>query len=86
MKAIIITMLVCYLFVFLFGNLIVELLFPVGGVAESYIKPIYLGIIFLSGLIVGCTIYLAEVIREGRKNNMIKTAVLFQKTINEEIK
>jgi len=86
MRAIIITMVVCYLFVFLFGNLIVELLFPGGDVAESYIKPIYLGVIFLSRLIVGCTIYLAEVIREGRMNNMIKTTILFQKTINEEIK
>lgn len=38
--------------------------FPWGGVEESYLKPIYLGIIFLSGLIMGCTVYIIGLIEE----------------------
>lgn len=64
MKAIIITMVCCYIFVFWIGVPLADFIFPWGGVTESYLKPIYLGIIFLSGLVMGCTIYLAELIKE----------------------
>ncbi len=64
MKAIIITMIICYIFVFFIGDLISHFIFPWGGVTASYIKPIYIGIIFLSGLIVGCTLYIVEEIKK----------------------
>ena len=55
-------MILCYIFYFLSMPL-AEFLFPYGGVAESYLKPIYLGIIVLSGLITGCTYYIAKLIK-----------------------
>jgi len=62
-KPILITMVVCYFFVFWLGMPLADFLFPGGGVKESYLKPIYMGIIFLSGLIMGCTVYIAELIK-----------------------
>ena len=38
-----------------------------GGTAESYIYPIYGGIILLSGLIVGCTCVILEKLEEIEK-------------------
>lgn len=35
-----------------------------GGIAESYIYPIYGGIILLSGLIVGCTVIIIDEFKE----------------------
>lgn len=65
MRAIVITMITCYLVVFIFGNFISNVIFSSGGgVTQSYIYPIYLGIIFLSGLIVGCTLYIVEQIKK----------------------
>jgi len=44
-----------------------------GGVAETYIYPIYGGVILLAGLIVGCTVFILEEIKslkdEMKKNN-----------------
>lgn len=68
MKASLITIILCYVIVFLLGSQIGDFLFPWGGVAESYLKPIYLGIILLSGLIVGCTVYLPGLIKENKNN------------------
>lgn len=68
MKAVLITVVSCYAVVFLFGSFIGDFLFPWGSVAESYLKPIYLGIVLLSGLIVGCTVYLSELIKENKNN------------------
>ena len=31
-----------------------------GGISESFLYPIYGGIILLSGLIVGCTVYIVD--------------------------
>ena len=45
-----------------------------GGVAESYIYPIYGGIILLAGLVVGCTYVILEEIKELKK--------LFEETKN----
>lgn len=39
-----------------------------GGVQESFIYPIYGGIILLSGLIVGCTEFILEEIRSLKKD------------------
>lgn len=61
MKSVLITMVFFHVFVLWQGYPLANLLFPW---AESNLKPIYLGIVFLSGLIVGCTVYLAEQIRE----------------------
>ncbi|MBO1001581.1 hypothetical protein ACFSKI_16165 [Pseudogracilibacillus auburnensis] len=63
MRTILITMIFCYIFIFIIGAFLEDILFPWGGVRESHLKPIYLGIIFLSGLIVGCTLYIAELIK-----------------------
>lgn len=65
-KASLITMALFYVFVLWQGQIIAEYLFPWGGVAESYFKPIYLGIVVLSGLIVGCTCYIAELIKDSK--------------------
>lgn len=64
MKQILITMILCYVLVFWLGMPFANLIFPWGGVTESHLKPIYLGIIFLSGLIVGCTVYIAKLIQK----------------------
>ena len=42
-----------------------------GGHAESYIYPIYGGIVMLSGLIVGCTCVILEKLVEIEKNSFI---------------
>lgn len=47
-----------YVFVFL-GSI----LFPWGGVRETYLHPVYSGIILLSGLIVACTKIVLEEIK-----------------------
>lgn len=39
----------------------------VGGVSESYIYPIYGGIILLAGLIVGCTCIIVDEIKKINK-------------------
>lgn len=38
-----------------------------GGVSESFIYPIYGGIILLTGLVVGCTVAICEEIKALRK-------------------
>ncbi|MFD1031549.1 hypothetical protein [Metaplanococcus flavidus] len=66
MKASIITIVLFYIIVFIIGVAIQDFIFPWGGVAESHLKPIYMGLIVLSGLIVGCTVYLADALKESR--------------------
>ena len=39
-----------------------------GGVAESFLYPIYGGIILLAGLIVGCTVFILEEIRSLKED------------------
>ena len=53
-----------YLFIFWIGIPIADFIFQWGSVEESYLKPIYLGIVVLGGLIVGCTCYIADLIKE----------------------
>ncbi|MCG8401162.1 MAG: hypothetical protein MJA84_06150 [Firmicutes bacterium] len=70
MRLILFVMVLCYAIVFWpFGFLLADVLFPWGGVMESHLKPIYLGIVFLSGLMVGCTVYIAELIKELKNKN-----------------
>lgn len=71
MKASILTIVLFYIIVFVIGVALQDLIFPWGGVAESHLKPIYMGLIVLSGLIVGCTVYLAEVLK-GNKGGSVK--------------
>ncbi|WP_422124513.1 hypothetical protein DHX103_06755 [Planococcus sp. X10-3] len=70
MKASIITIVLFYIVVFIIGVAIQDVIFPWGGVAESHLKPIYLGLIVLSGLIVGCTVYLADALKASRVGSM----------------
>lgn len=63
MKYVIGTMAAFYVLLFWLGPLFQDVIFPGGGVAESYLKPLYLGIILLSGLVVGCTRLLYEEIQ-----------------------
>ena len=37
--------------------------YRVGGISESYLYPIYGGIILLTGLVVGCTVYISDEIK-----------------------
>ncbi|EHQ88591.1 hypothetical protein [Desulfosporosinus youngiae] len=57
------TMVLFYILVFIFGEPISSAIFLNRGGPDSYYHPIYLGIIVLSGLIVGCTYYLAKLIK-----------------------
>lgn len=71
MKASIVTIVLFYIFVFVIGVALQDIIFPWGGVAESHLKPIYMGLVVLSGLIVGCTVYLAEILK-GNKGGSVK--------------
>jgi len=64
LKTIFGTMTALYLFIFWLGYPIADFIFPGGGVAESYLKPIYMGIVVLGELIVACTCYIAKQIEE----------------------
>lgn len=41
-----------------------HIIFPSGGVSESYLYPIYTGMVLLSGIIVACTKVVLEEIKE----------------------
>lgn len=62
-----------YLIVFIFASPIYSFIFPWGGVGETYLYPIYFGLIVLSAIIVICTCIIIEEIRE------------LQQKINQEI-
>lgn len=47
-----------------------------GGVAESYIYPIYGGIILLSGLIVGCTVIIIDEFKEVKAILLEKSKIV----------
>lgn len=48
-------------------------IFPWGGVTQTYLKPIYLDLVAMSGLIAGCTCYITEVIKEVNSNHSLNT-------------
>lgn len=70
MKAIIITIISSYVFIFIIGGFL-GFLFP--GVNDnpttSFFGPVYMGFIFLSTLIVACTLYIVNSIRNLNKSN-----------------
>lgn len=64
-KGILVTIVV-FFFAMTFGGAWISLLFQAimgGGVEQTYIYPIYGGIILLAALIVGCTCYILEELR-----------------------
>ena len=66
MKKVIIAMVVMALLIGWPGAGIWVTVFPKilgGGIAESYLYPIYGGIILLAGLVVGCTVYIVDEIK-----------------------
>ena len=65
MKKVIIAMLVMFILIVPLGGIWGILLQPLigGGVEQTYLYPIYAGIILLAGLIVGCTVIILEEIR-----------------------
>lgn len=66
-KAAFSSMIIFYLCMWWFGFFITGTLFPRSGdpVIVSYVHPIYWAAVLLSGLIVGCTVYLAELIKKS---------------------
>ena len=79
MKKVIAAMAVMFFAVVLLGGLWGSLLKPIigGGVEQSFIYPIYIGLILLAGLIVGVAVVLYEEIKklqEEIKNISEKTA------------
>ena len=72
MKKIIGTML-AFTIVMLFGGGAISMAITAivgGGNAESYIYPIYGGIVLLSGLIIGCTCVILEKLAEIEKKGL----------------
>ena len=69
MKILIGTMLGFYILNFWIFPNINQLIFPWGGVQETHLHPIYMGMILLSGLIVGCTYLILESIKELKKDS-----------------
>lgn len=70
-NAIVITMLAMFfVLIWPLGGLWQILLAPItgGGVEHSFIYPLYVGIILLVGIIVGCTARIIEEIRAGRSD------------------
>ena len=69
MKKVIIAILVMFILIVPLGGIWGILLQPLigGGVEQTYLYPIYAGIILLAGLIVGCTVIILEEIRSLKK-------------------
>lgn len=49
-----------------------QILFPWGGVAETHLHPIYMGMILLSGLMVYCTKLILAEVKELKKQKETK--------------
>ena len=69
MKKVIIAMVVMFILIVPLGGVWGILLQPLigGGVEQTFLYPIYAGIILLAGLIVGCTAVILEEIRSLKK-------------------
>lgn len=70
MKKVLGTIIGFYLIVFIFAVPIYSFLFPYGGVAETYLQPIYFGLIVLSAIIVICTCIILEEIKNLKQEIM----------------
>lgn len=69
MKKVIIAMVVMFILIIPLGGIWGILLQPLigGGAEQTFLYPIYAGIILLAGLIVGCTVVILEEIRSLKK-------------------
>ncbi len=69
MKKVIIAMIAMFILMIPLGGVWGILFQPLigGGVEQSFIYPIYAGIILLAGLVVGCTVVIIEEIRSPKK-------------------
>ena len=72
MKIIIGTMIRFYILVYWILPFTYHVIFPWGGVSESHLHPVYMGMILLSGLIVACTKIILEEIKGKSDNNNIE--------------
>jgi TRAP-type C4-dicarboxylate transport system permease small subunit len=62
-KAFLLGMIAAYLVIW-FGYPLYSNIFPGGGVAETHLKPIYMGMVMLSGLIVSCSYVVYHLLKE----------------------
>ena len=69
MKKVIIAMVVMFILIVPLGGVWEILLQPLigGSIEQTFLYPIYAGIILLAGLIVGCTVVILEEIRSLKK-------------------
>lgn len=69
MKKVISAMVIMFILLVPLGGIWEFFLQPIidGGVEQSFLYPIYAGIILLAGLVVGCTVILLEEIRSIKK-------------------
>lgn len=69
MKKVIIAMVVMFILIVPLGGVWGILLQPLigGSIEQTFLYPIYAGIILLAGLIVGCTVVILEEIRSLKK-------------------
>ncbi|MBR5316884.1 MAG: hypothetical protein IKU39_03220 [Lachnospiraceae bacterium] len=69
MKKVIIAMVIMFVLIVPFGGVWGILLQPIigGGVEQTFLYPIYAGLVLLTGLIVGCTVIILEEIRSLKK-------------------
>ncbi|MFZ4452560.1 hypothetical protein [Salibacterium aidingense] len=72
MKAVVITIMVCYIFIFWIGLPIRSVLFSGDGGQQPPLQPIYTGVVLLSGLIVGGTVYIIKTIKNTKSNHRKK--------------
>ncbi len=70
LKILFLTMIITYVVIW-FGYPLYAFMFPGGGVAETHLKPIYMGIVFLSGIIVTCTYVICKMLEEI-KHDIVK--------------
>lgn len=69
MKKVISAMVIMFILLVPLGGIWEFFLQPMigGGVEQSFLYPIYVGIILLAGLVIGCTVILLEEIRSIKK-------------------
>lgn len=75
MKMAIATMIGFYILSFWVFPFVYPFIFPWGGVSETHLHPIYMGMILLSGLIVACTKVITEEIK-GKSESASKNSHL----------
>lgn len=87
MKKVLFTVVAMFLLMVWPGGAIWVTFFPKiigGGIAESFLYPIYGGIILLSGLVVGCTVYVCDEIKSLRREIEKESNTPFNEKATEE--